>query len=73
MYLARAGMRSGPARVRRILPHLMDLALTRQIDPDKAFDLEMSFSDATEGYKAMDEPRHQERSCASDTPFFDGR
>ena len=47
----------GPAPVRRFLPHLMDLVLTRKINPGKVFELELPFADVAEGYRAMDEPR----------------
>jgi threonine dehydrogenase-like Zn-dependent dehydrogenase len=43
--------------VRRFLPHLMDLVLTRRINPGKVFDLELPLGDVAEGYRAMDERR----------------
>ena len=47
-----------PGSVRRFLPHLMDLVLTRKINPGKVFDSSNCLSaDVAEGYKAMDERR----------------
>lgn len=57
LFFAQRGMIGGPAPVRRFLPHLMDLILTRQINPGRVFDLELPLSDAAEGYRAMDERR----------------
>lgn len=57
LFFSQVGMLGGPAPVRRFLPHLMDLVLTRKINPGKVFDLEIPLSDAAEGYKAMDERR----------------
>lgn len=57
LFFGQVGMLGGPAPVRRFLPHLMDLVLTRKINPGKVFDLEIPLSDAAEGYKAMDERR----------------
>jgi threonine dehydrogenase-like Zn-dependent dehydrogenase len=51
------GALGGPARVRRFLPHLMDLVLSRKINPGKVFDLELPLTDVAEGYRAMDERR----------------
>ena len=47
----------GPAPVRRFLPDLMKLVLTRKINPGKVFDLELPIADVAEGYRAMDERR----------------
>jgi threonine dehydrogenase-like Zn-dependent dehydrogenase len=57
MFLAQVGMLGGPAPVRRFLPHLMDLVLSRAIDPGKVFDLTLPLADVAEGYRAMDERR----------------
>lgn len=57
MFFAQVGLMGGPAPVRRVLPHLIDLVLTRQINPGKVFDLELPLADVAEGYKAMDERR----------------
>jgi hypothetical protein len=43
--------------VRRFLPDLMELVLSRKIDPGKVFDLELPIADVAEGYRAMDERR----------------
>ncbi|NYH41873.1 threonine dehydrogenase-like Zn-dependent dehydrogenase [Micromonospora jinlongensis] len=43
--------------MRRILPELIDLIATRQIDPGKVFDLTLPLDEAAEGYRAMDERR----------------
>ena len=47
----------GPAPVRRFLPELIDLIVSRQIDPGKVFDLTLPLDHAAEGYRAMDERR----------------
>lgn len=57
LFFSQTGMMGGPAPVRRFLPHLMDLILTRKINPGKVFDLELPLADAAEGYRAMDERR----------------
>jgi threonine dehydrogenase-like Zn-dependent dehydrogenase len=57
LFFAQRGMMGGPAPVRRFLPHLMDLVLSRKINPGKVFDLELSLKDVAEGYRAMDERR----------------
>jgi len=57
LFFSQTGMMGGPAPVRRFLPDLMDLVLTRKINPGKVFDLALPLSDVAEGYKAMDERR----------------
>ena len=57
LFFSQTGMMGGPAPVRRFLPHLMDLVLSRQINPGKVFDLELPIADVAEGYRAMDERR----------------
>lgn len=57
LFFTQAGMLGGPAPVRRFLPHLLDLILSRKINPGKVFDLAVPLSDVAEGYKAMDERR----------------
>jgi threonine dehydrogenase-like Zn-dependent dehydrogenase len=57
LFFSQTGMLGGPAPVRRFLPHLMDLVLSRKINPGKVFDLELPLSDVAEGYRAMDERR----------------
>jgi threonine dehydrogenase-like Zn-dependent dehydrogenase len=57
LFFAQVGMLGGPAPVRRFLPQLMDLVLTRKINPGKVFDLVLPLADVAEGYRAMDERR----------------
>lgn len=57
LFFAQSSLLGGPAPVRRFLPHLMQLVLTRQINPGRVFDLELPIADVAEGYKAMDERR----------------
>jgi threonine dehydrogenase-like Zn-dependent dehydrogenase len=57
LFFTQVGLMGGPAPVRRFLPHLMDLVLTRKINPGKVFDLIVPLADVAEGYKAMDERR----------------
>jgi len=57
LFFAQVGMLGGPAPVRRFLPHLLDLVLSRRINPGKVFDLELPLADVAEGYRAMDERR----------------
>jgi threonine dehydrogenase-like Zn-dependent dehydrogenase len=57
LFFSQTGMMGGPAPVRRFLPHLIDLVLSRKINPGKVFDLELPLADVAEGYRAMDERR----------------
>ncbi|MEW9570365.1 zinc-dependent alcohol dehydrogenase family protein [Rhodanobacter sp. Si-c] len=57
LFFSQTGMLGGPAPVRRFLPHLMDLVLSRTINPGKVFDLDLPLADVAEGYRAMDERR----------------
>lgn len=57
MFFAQVGTMGGPAPVRRFLPHLMDLVLSRKIDPGKVFDQILPLEDVAEGYRAMDQRR----------------
>ena len=57
LFFSQTGMQGGPAPVRRFLPHLMDLVLSRKINPGKVFDLQLPLADVAEGYAAMDERR----------------
>lgn len=57
LFFAQVGMLGGPAPVRRFLPDLMDLVLTRKINPGKVFDLQLPLANVAEGYRAMDERR----------------
>ncbi|HTL13410.1 MAG TPA: zinc-dependent alcohol dehydrogenase family protein [Bdellovibrionota bacterium] len=57
LFGSQVGMLGGPAPVRKFLPHLMDLVLTKKINPGKVFDLQIPIKDVAEGYRAMDERR----------------
>ena len=57
LFFHQKNMLGGPAPVRRFLPDLMDMVLTRKIDPGKVFDLALPIADVAEGYRAMDERR----------------
>ena len=57
LFFSQTGMQGGPAPVRRFLPHLMDLVLTRKINPGKVFDQQIPIADVAQGYRDMDERR----------------
>lgn len=57
LFFAQKNLLGGPAPVRRFLPHLMDLVLSRKINPGKVFDLTVPLANVAEGYRAMDERR----------------
>lgn len=57
LFFATVHLHGGPAPVRRFLPELIELIVSRRIDPGKVFDLELPLQDAAEGYRAMDERR----------------
>ena len=57
LFFAQKSLLGGPAPVRRFLPHLIELVLTRKINPGKVFDLSLPLEDVAEGYRAMDERR----------------
>jgi threonine dehydrogenase-like Zn-dependent dehydrogenase len=57
LFFAQKNLLGGPAPVRRFLPDLIDLVMSRKINPGKVFDLELPLEDVAEGYKAMDERR----------------
>ncbi|MDG6109538.1 zinc-dependent alcohol dehydrogenase family protein [Dactylosporangium aurantiacum] len=57
LFFSHVHLHGGPAPVRRFLPELIDLILTRQIDPGKVFDLTLPLEQAADGYQAMDERR----------------
>lgn len=57
LFFSQVGMLGGPAPVRRFLPELIDLVLSRKINPGKVFDLTIPLADVAEGYRAMDERR----------------
>ncbi|MCK6102925.1 MAG: IMP dehydrogenase [Brevundimonas sp.] len=49
LFFAQKSLMGGPAPVRRFLPHLMDLVLSRKINPGKVFDLTLPIEDVAEG------------------------
>ncbi len=57
LFFQQKNLLGGPAPVRRFLPHLIDLIMTRRINPGKVFDLTVPLADVAHGYKAMDERR----------------
>lgn len=57
LFFSQKNLLGGPAPVRRFMPRLLDLVLSRKINPGKVFDLALPLEDAAEGYKAMDERR----------------
>lgn len=57
LFYAEVHLHGGPAPVRRFLPELVDLIMTRQIAPGRVFDLTLPLESAADGYRAMDERR----------------
>ncbi len=57
LFFAQVHLHGGPAPVRRYLADLIDLVLTRQINPGKVFDQTLPLADVAEGYRSMDERR----------------
>ncbi|MGY5014309.1 zinc-dependent alcohol dehydrogenase family protein [Streptomyces sp. 900105755] len=57
LFYSHVHLHGGPAPVRRFLPQLIDLILSRTIDPGKVFDLTLPLDQAADAYKAMDERR----------------
>jgi threonine dehydrogenase-like Zn-dependent dehydrogenase len=57
LFFSHVQVLGGPAPVRQYLPHFIDLITRDVINPGKVFDYKVAFSDAAEGYKAMDERR----------------
>ncbi|OYU19821.1 MAG: IMP dehydrogenase [Rhodobacteraceae bacterium PARR1] len=55
LFFSQTGMMGGPAPVRRFMPHLLDLVLSRKINPGKVFDQQIPLADVAHGYKSMDE------------------
>lgn len=55
LFYSQKNLLGGPAPVRRFLPRLVDLVLTRRINPGKVFDLELPIAEVAKGYRAMDE------------------
>ena len=54
LFFQQKNMLGGPAPVRRFLSHLIDLIMTRKINPGKVFDLQLPLAEVAEAYKAMD-------------------
>ena len=57
LFFSGVHLHGGPAPVRRFLPELIDLIVSRQIDPGRVFDLTLPLDQAADGYGAMDERR----------------
>ena len=57
LFWRNVGVKGGPAHVRAYLPQLLDMVLSRTIDPGRVFDLELPLADVGEAYAAMDERR----------------
>jgi threonine dehydrogenase-like Zn-dependent dehydrogenase len=57
LFYSHAGLRGGPAPVRRFLPDLIRLITAGEIDPGRVFDLTLPLDQVAEGYRAMDERR----------------
>lgn len=55
LFFSQTGMMGGPAPVRRFMPHLLDLVLSRKINPGKVFDQQIPLAEVARGYKSMDE------------------
>ena len=56
-FFSHVHLHGGPAPVRRYLPELIGLILSRKINPGKVFDLTLPLEQVAEGYRAMDERR----------------
>lgn len=57
LFFSQTGMLGGPAPVRRFLPRLIEMIMSRKINPGNVFDLQIPLANVAEGYKAMDERR----------------
>lgn len=57
LFFQQRGLLGGPAPVRRFLPQLLELVLSRKINPGRIFDLHLPLEAVSEGYQAMDERR----------------
>jgi len=57
LFFSSVHLHGGPAPVRRLLPDLIDLIMTDQINPGVVFDLALPLDRAAEGYEAMDQRR----------------
>src|SRR4051812_7615103 len=53
LFFSHVHLHGGPAPVRRYLPKLIELVLSRGIDPGKVFDLTLPLEQVAEGYRAM--------------------
>ena len=57
LFYTHVHLHGGRAPVRRFLPELIDLVLSKKINPGKVFDLTLPLEQVAEGYRAMDERR----------------
>jgi threonine dehydrogenase-like Zn-dependent dehydrogenase len=57
LFYAQVHLHGALAPVRRYLPQLIELVLTRKINPGQVFDLTLPLDQVGEGYRAMDERR----------------
>jgi threonine dehydrogenase-like Zn-dependent dehydrogenase len=57
LFYTHVHLHGGPAPVRRYLPTLISIILSRKINPGKVFDLTLPLDQVAEGYRAMDERR----------------
>ena len=57
LFFSHVHLHGGPAPVRRYLPKLIDLVLSKKINPGKVFDFVLPLDQVAEGYRAMDERR----------------
>jgi threonine dehydrogenase-like Zn-dependent dehydrogenase len=57
LFFSHVHLHGGPAPVRQYLPELIELIMSRTIEPGRVFDLELPLEKAAEGYAAMDERR----------------
>jgi threonine dehydrogenase-like Zn-dependent dehydrogenase len=57
LFYTHVHLHGGPAPVRRYLPNLINLVLSKKIDPGTVFDLVLPLEQVAEGYRAMDERR----------------
>src|SRR3981189_740799 len=57
LFFSHVHLHGGPAPVRRYLPEMIKLVLSRKITPGRVFDLKLPLDQVAEGYRAMDERR----------------
>src|SRR5438094_4094705 len=55
LFYTHVHLHGGPAPVRRFLPELIDLVLSKKINPGKVFDLTLPLEQVAGGYRAMGE------------------